>query len=118
MTKDKNFTKSNTATNTSLKSNTNTNIINKSNNKVLITITNFKEKKKDNIVNISNSNSNSSNVMNTSKSKVLVQDHIKSQTNNMKIDSKTPKKDDLNFANIKKKKPIQMIQKRNIQNQK
>ena len=104
MTKDKNFTKSNTATNTSLKSNTNTNIINKSNNKVLITITNFKEKKKDNIVNISNSNSNSSNIMNTSKSKVLVQDHIKSQTNNMKIDSKTPKKDDLNFANIKKKK--------------
>lgn len=48
--KTKNFTKSNTSTNTNISTNTNsinnTNIINKSNNKVLITITNFKDKKK------------------------------------------------------------------------
>ena len=116
-TKAKNFTKSNTSTkpnintnsktntnlNTNTNSNTNTNIINKSNNKVLITITNFKEKKKDNQINNSNSNSNSYQ-MNNSKSKVIVQDYIKTQTNNMKNDSKTQIKDELNLGNMKKKK--------------
>ena len=100
--KAKNFTKSNT-TNTNSNSINHTNIINKSNNKVLITITNFKEKKKDN----QNNNSNSkSHAMNNSKSKILVQDPIKTQTNNIKTktDSKSPTKDDLNLANMKKKK--------------
>ena len=100
-TKAKNFTKSNTTTNKN--SVNNTNIINKSNNKVLITITNFKEKKKDN----QNNNSNSkSHAMNNSKSKVPVQDPIKTKTNNIKTkaDSKSPTKDDQNMANIKKKK--------------
>ena len=101
--KAKNFTKSNTSTNSNIKtnSNTSTNIINKSNNKVLITITNFKEKKKDNQINNSNSNKLG---INNSKSKEPVQDHIKTQTNNKKSDSKTPIKDDLNLINIKKKK--------------
>ena len=100
-TKAKNFTKSNTTTNKN--SVNNTNIINKNNNKVLITITNFKEKKKDN----QNNNSNSkSHAMNNSKSKVPVQDPIKTKTNNIKTkaDSKSPTKDDQNMANIKKKK--------------
>ena len=100
-TKAKNFTKSNTTTNKN--SVNNTNIIYKSNNKVLITITNFKEKKKDN----QNNNSNSkSHAMNNSKSKVPVQDPIKTKTNNIKTkaDSKSPTKDDQNMANIKKKK--------------
>ena len=100
-TKAKNFTISNTTTNKN--SVNNTNIINKSNNKVLITITNFKEKKKDN----QNNNSNSkSHAMNNSKSKVPVQDPIKTKTNNIKTkaDSKSPTKDDQNMANIKKKK--------------
>lgn len=45
--------------------------------------------------------------MNNSKSKVLVQDHIKTESNmKTKIDSKSPIKDDLNLANIKKKKKI------------
>ena len=44
--------------------------------------------------------------MNNSKSKILVQDPIKTQTNNIKTktDSKSPTKDDLNLANMKKKK--------------
>ena len=101
--KAKNFTKSNTSTNSDIKtnSNTNTNIINKSNNKVLITITNFKEKKKDKQINNSNSNKLG---INNSKSKLPVQEHIKTQTNNNKSDSKTPIKEDLNLINIKKKK--------------
>ena len=106
--KTKNFTKSNTSTNTNISTNTNsinnTNIINKSNNKVLITITNFKDKKKDSQINNNNPNYKSYQ-MNNSKSKVLVQDHIKTESNmKTKIDSKSPIKDDLNLANIKKKK--------------
>jgi hypothetical protein len=42
--------------------------------------------------------------MNNSKSKLIVQDHIKTQTNNMKNDSKTQIKDELNLGNMKKKK--------------
>jgi len=44
--------------------------------------------------------------MNNSKSKVPVQDPIKTKTNNIKTkaDSKSPTKDDQNMANIKKKK--------------
>ena len=97
--KAKNFTISNTNANTNINSNTNTNIINKSNNKVLITITNFKEKKKDN----QNNNFNSYTISN-SKSKGLAQDHVKTLTNNKKSGAKTPIKEDLNLANIKKKK--------------